>query len=181
MRVGDQRGALVSGPLVVRVAQIALRVVRVVEPPVRDRGARDRGVKHVRPAQDRQRGQVSAEGPAPDRHLGQIEVAVAVCHGSQRVDLILQGRASQVTGHCAVPLGASPWCAPAVGHHDGEALIGEPLRGQVGVGRGQDPLGVRPAVRVHQDWEFRRAWFVPRREQQRGPELLAPRPQQLHA
>ena len=52
--------------VLVRMAEVALGVVRVVEPPVGDRRARDRRVEHVRPAQHRERGQVPAVGPAAD-------------------------------------------------------------------------------------------------------------------
>ena len=50
--------------LLVRVAEVALGVVGVVEPPLGDRRAGDGGVEHVGPAQHGERGEVAAEAPA---------------------------------------------------------------------------------------------------------------------
>ena len=57
--------------------------------------------------------------------------------------------------------------APPVDDHDGEALLGEPLAGQMGAAGGDDALGVRAAVGVHEHRQ-RRPRPVPRRQQQCG-------------
>ena len=76
-RVGQQRGLRIHLRLIVRVAEVALGVAGVVQPPVGDRGARHRGVEHIRAAQHGQRGQVAAERPAADRDPAGVQVRVA--------------------------------------------------------------------------------------------------------
>ena len=69
---GGRRRAATTGrrrsASLVRIAEVALGVVRVVQPPLGHRRAGDRGVEHVGPAQHGQRGEVAAEAPAADRH-----------------------------------------------------------------------------------------------------------------
>ena len=50
----------------------------------------------------------------------------------------------------ALELRAEPRRAPPVDDDHGEPLLGEPLAGEVGASGGDDALGVRPAVGVHQ-------------------------------
>lgn len=52
----QERTALVGVSGVIWVTQVAFGVVRVVQPPVRDRRARDGGVEDVRAAQHGERG-----------------------------------------------------------------------------------------------------------------------------
>ena len=69
------------------------------------------------------------------------------------VDLVGERRAGEIVADGALPLGATAGGPAAVGDHDGEALVREPLRRQVGVVVGRDPLRMRAAVRVEQDGE----------------------------
>ena len=132
------------------------------------------GMKDVRPPQHRQRGQVPAERPAPDADPGQVQVGALLGGRLQRLDLVLQDRAGQVAGDRAVPLGPAAGGAAAVGDDDGEALLGEPLRAQVRGAGGQHALAVRAAVGVAQHRQLARAWLVPGRQQDRGPDPARP-------
>ncbi len=161
-----------------RVAQIPLGVRGVVEPPVGDRRARDGGVEHVRPPQHRQRRQVAAERPAPDRDPAQVEVGVG--HRLEHVDLVVEGDREVVVDLALEGRAASGRAAP-VGDDHGEALLGPPLGLQehpVGV---EHPLGVRPAVGVHEDGQLWPTLDVPRRQQHRRGELTGARPRQRDA
>ena len=82
--------------LLVGVAEVALGVGGVVEPPVGDRRAGDRRVEDVGPAQHRERREVAAEGPAADRRPGaRSSVGVRLGGRLQRVDLVVERRPSR--------------------------------------------------------------------------------------
>ncbi len=70
--------------------------------------------------------------------------------GLQCLHLVVEHRRRQVVEHGPFVLGPTTGCAAAVDDHHGEALVGEPLRGEVAVVRGQHPLRVRSAVRVEE-------------------------------
>ena len=61
----------------------------------------------------------------------------------QGVDLVVQHRRGEVAVHRALARRAASRRAPAVDDDDGEALLGEPLAGQVRAAGGDDALGVR--------------------------------------
>ena len=149
------------------MAEVALRVVGVVEAPVGNRSTGHRGVEHVRPAQHSQSGQVPAKRPAADGHPTQVQPIIGPGQGVEGIHLIVEHRTSQVAGHCPLPGRAPGRSAAAVGHHHGEPLVGEPLGGQKHAPGPQDPLGVRPAVRIEEHREGRTV--MPGREQHRGP------------
>ena len=90
--VGDQGRARVHLGIVLRVAAVPLGVVRVVQPPVGDRGAGDRRVEDVRAAQHGERGEVTAVRPAADADPGQIQR-----DGSRRSDCSASTWSSRVT------------------------------------------------------------------------------------
>ena len=165
--VREQRGPRVGVGMGVGTAQVALGVVGVVQGPVGDRRAGDGGVEDVRAAQHGQRREVAPEGPPADAHAGQVEVGPAGRERVQRVDLVVQHRPGEIAAHRTLERRAASRGAPAVDDDDGEALLGEPLAGQVRAARGDDALGVRAAVGVHEHRQ-RRPRLVPRREQQRG-------------
>ena len=131
----DSRDACASSELasyacgcLVGVAEVALGVGGVVAPPVGDRGAGDRDVEDVGPAQDGERRQVAAERPAPDADPAEVDVVgVGLGDRRQRVDLVLQRDRREVPGDRAVPARSAPGGAPPVGDHDDEALVGQPL------------------------------------------------------
>ncbi|GAA2804646.1 hypothetical protein GCM10020219_090390 [Nonomuraea dietziae] len=115
---------------------------------VTDWRSRDRPRERRRACAGRERGQVAAERPAADGDLGQVEV-VGVLLGDplQGVHLVVEHRGGQVVQHRPLEGGTASRGAAAVGDDDGEALLGEPLAGEVHALAGQDALGVRPAVR----------------------------------
>ena len=86
-----------------RVAEVALGVVRVVQPPVGDRRAGDGGVEDVGAAQHGQRGQVAAEAPAPDRHPVEVELGCCSAAAVQRLDLVLEHRRRRGRGGRPAP------------------------------------------------------------------------------
>ena len=147
----QERAGAVDLRLVVRRAEEALGVVRVVERPVGHRRPGHGRVEHVRPPQYGERGEVAAEGPPLDRDPAQVELArEPVGDTREGVDLVLEHRSGQVVSDGPVPGGSPAGRASAVGDDHREALVGEPLVLQVGVA-GRDhhpPLG--PAVRAHQ-------------------------------
>ena len=81
----QERVRVVHLGLHVRVAEVALGVVRVVEPPFGDRRAGDGGVEHVGPSQHGERREVPAEAPATDRDPVEVELGVAFGGGVERV------------------------------------------------------------------------------------------------
>ena len=80
----------------------------------------------------------------------EVEHVVLLGGAVEAVDLVVEHRRGQVVVDGALPRRAPPGRAPPVGDDDGEALVGEPLRGQVGVVRLHDARAVRTAVRVEQ-------------------------------
>ena len=66
------------------------------------------------------------------------------------VHLVLEHGAGEVEVHRPLPVGAPARGAPAVGDDDGEALVGEPLRREVGEVRAHGAQGVGAAVGVEQ-------------------------------
>ena len=86
----DQRARVVAGVVVVGMPQVALGVVRVVEPPVGHRRAGDRGVEHVGPAQHGERREVTTEAPPADgdpvevEHVGSVAPRRAVRRSGRR-------------------------------------------------------------------------------------------------
>ena len=157
----------------VGTAQVALRVVGVVQRPVGDRRAGDGGVEDVRAAQHGQRGEVAPERPPADAHAGQVELGTVGRERVQGVDLVVQHRPGEIAPHRALERRAASRRAPAVDDDDGEALLGEPLAGQVRAAGGDDALGVRAAVGVHEHRQ-RCPRLVPRRQQQRGAQRPLP-------
>ena len=97
----------------------------------------------VGPAQHGEGGEVAAEAPPADRDARQVEARVLGRQRQQPVDLVLEDRAGEVAVDAALPRRAAARRAAPVDHHHGEALVGEPLRGEVGRPRLHDPLGVR--------------------------------------
>ncbi len=126
-RVGEQRRALVGVGIVRRVAEIALGVVGVVQPPVGDRSTSDGGVEDVGAAQDGERGEVAAEAPPSDGDAGQVDDRLDLSQRMQGLDLIVEDRTGQVAVHGSLPRRASTRRTPPIDHHDREALVGEPL------------------------------------------------------
>ncbi len=177
--LGDERRAVVHLGLGLGRAEVALGVVRVVQAPVGHRRPGDGGVEDVRPAEHGQRGQVATEAPPADRHAGEVELRVLLRRGVQGVDLVLEDRCGEVEVDGPLPGAAPARGAAAVGHDDGEALVGEPLRRVVGGAGGQHPLRVRAAVRIEQHGERGgvRGPAVPGQEH-RGGDRPAPGPQQ---
>ena len=148
----EQRAGVVDLGLLAGIAQVALRVVGVVEPPLGDRRAGDGGVEHVRAPQHGEGGEVAAEAPAADRHALQVEDAVLLGRPLKCLDLVLEDRRGEVDG----PLAPTPTRArrtPPVGDDDGEPLVGHPLCPDVGVVGAHDPPGVRTAIRVDEHRE----------------------------
>ena len=66
--------------------------------------------------------------------LAQVQVTALLGGRLQSLDLVIENRAGQVTGDSPVPLGAAAGGAAAIGDDHGEALLGEPLRVQIGPG-----------------------------------------------
>ena len=127
--------------------------MRVVQRPVGDGRAGDGGVEDVGPAQDGEGGQVAAERPAADGDLAEVEAVVGGGERLQGVDLVVEHRPGQVAVDRPLPRRPPPGRAPTVDDDDGEALVGQPLRREEGAPGPQHPLGVRPAVGVHQHRE----------------------------
>ncbi len=82
----------------------------------------------------------------------------------QRVDLVVEGE-REVVADRLLPGGGAAGGAAAVGDDHREALVGEPLRGEVRVVRGQHPGPVRTAVGVHEDGEGSDTVVVSRHKQ----------------
>ncbi len=146
--------------VLLRVAEIALRVMRVVEPPVRHRRPGDPRAEDVGAAQHRETRQPAAEGPAADRHPGQVQ-RIPLREVLQRLHLVVQ-RQREVVVDGLLPGGGTSGGTPPVRDHDREPLVGEPLRGEVRVVGREHPLSVRPAVRVHEDRQRGVTVVVPR-------------------
>ena len=149
----QQRAGVVHVGLLVRIAEVPLGVVRVVQPPLGDRSAGDGGVEDVGPAQHGERRQVAAEAPPADGDPAEVEHAVLLGGRLQRLDLVVEDGRGEVEVHGPLPRRPAARRAPPVGDDDGEALVGEPLRRQVGVVGLHGAQRVRPAVRVEQDGE----------------------------
>ncbi len=141
----QQRVGVVDVGLLAGIAEVALGVVRVVETPLGDRRAGDGGVEDVGPAQHGERGEVAAEAPAADGDALEVEHAVLLGGVVQGGDLVVEDRGRQVVVDRPLPLAAAARRAATVGDDDGEPLVGEPLRGQVGVvgPHGRAPHGAR--------------------------------------
>ncbi len=148
-----------------RQAEIALGVVGVVEAPVGHRRAGDRGVEDVGAAQHGERGEVATEAPTADAHLVEVEKGVALGELAECAHLIVEHRAGQIEVNRALPRRAPPGRAAAVDDHDREALVGEPLRAEVGGACVEHPLGVGTAVRIEQDRQRRRTVVVARQHE----------------
>jgi hypothetical protein len=80
----EQRVGVVHVGSLVRVAEVALGVARVVEAPLGDRRPGDRGVEHVGTAHHGECGEVAAEAPAADRDAVEVELGVAFGSGVER-------------------------------------------------------------------------------------------------
>ena len=98
-------------------------------------------------------------------------------HRVQGVDLVVEHRTGQVAVHRPLELRPAARRAPPVHHDHREALVGEPLAGQVRGAGGQHALRVRPAVGVQQHRQ-RAARSVPGGQQQRGAQLPGRRGEQ---
>ena len=159
-----------------RVAEIALGVVRVVQPPVGHRRPRHARVEDVRagaapraPPDTRRRtsrGSPPGPGPAGTR-------SASACSASTWSASATPAKSPATAFSHA---GRAPRRAAAVRHHHREALVGEPLRDQVRVVRGVHPLAVRPAVRIHQHRQRAVALPVAGRQQHRGRDAARARP-----
>ena len=147
---GSSGARLVDVGVGLRISEVALRVEGVVEAPVRDRGAGDGGMEDVGAAQDGERGEVAAEAPAADRHPRQVEARVLLRQRQQPIDLVFEDRSGHVAVDAALPRRAASRGAPAIDDDDREALVREPLRGEVRAACLHHPLGVGPSVGVEQ-------------------------------
>ena len=170
----EQRAGVVRVRPMGGVAEVALGVVRVVEPPLGHRRAGDRGVEHVGAVEHRERGEVATEAPTPDRDPLEVETVEPLGGGVECVDLVVERRGRKVEMDVALPIAAASRRAAAVGDDHGEPLVGEPLRGRERVVRLHDAEGVRAAVRVEQDRQ--RPAVVVVGEQHGGVESSARRP-----
>ena len=99
----QQRAGVVDVGLLGRVAEVALGVVRVVQPPLGDRRAGDGGVEHVGPAQHGERGEVAAEAPAADGDPLEVEHGVLLGGAVQRRRPGRRARASRGRGGRPAP------------------------------------------------------------------------------
>ena len=98
-----------------------------------------------------QRREVPAERPAGDGHPSEVELARELVGDTlQGVDLVLERLGGQVEVDAVVPGMAPAAGAASVGDDDGEALVGEPLRLEIGVVCGHHHPEVRAAVRRQQ-------------------------------
>ncbi len=170
---GQQRRSVVDLGLHRRVAEIALRVVRVVEPPLGHRRAGDGRVDAVGSQQHGQGGEVPAEAPAADGDSVEVEASELGGCLLERVDLVLQRGCRQVLVDRPLPLGAAPRGPPAIDDDDGEAVVGEPLRNEVRQVRPQRSESVRSSVRIEQHGQRSAVvivWQDHRRRQPSGPE-----------
>ena len=148
--VGEQRAGVVGLGAIGRIAEIPLGVVRVVQAPLGDGRTGDRRVEHVGSAEHGQRREVAAETPAADGDSVEVEPGNSFGDSVQGVDLVVERRPGEISVDGSLPLAAAPGCAATVGDDDHESLVGEPLRGQVGVVRLRDAQRMRSAVRVEQ-------------------------------
>ena len=156
-------------------AQEALGVAGVVQRPVSRGRARAGCGERVRSVEHRERGEESAVRPADHRHALEIRLRQRPCsivvptefaalgrasHPIELVDrtgqrmhcvhLIGQTHALHLQIHFAIPHRSAPGRAAAVRNHHKVALVGPPLRVQVG-GPAHDHLLVpRSAVRMHE-------------------------------
>ena len=145
-----QVGTLVVLRLDPRITEVALGVVRVVQPPLGDRCTGHRRVEHVGAAQHCERGQVATERPAANAHPCEIEREMRSSDALQRGHLVVEHGRREVTAHRTLPLRAARWRTTTVAHDHGVALVGEPLRGRKGVATALHAQRVRTAVRIEQ-------------------------------
>ena len=122
--------AVVHLGLRVRVAEVALGVVRVIEAPLGHRCARDRGMEHVGPPEHGERGEVATERPTADRDAFEIHLRMRCRDEVQGVDLILEHGSGEVEVHGPLPRAASSGRAAPVDREHREPLVSEPLGGQ---------------------------------------------------
>src|ERR1022692_255584 len=162
------------------MAEIALLEVGVVEPLVSHGSASDRRAEDNRAAQDGEGREKSAEGPAADHYPVEVKHArMAGGNGPQSCDLILEHRSGYVTAGCPFPERIAAGGSAAVGHDDGEALLGEPLGDQVRRCLGQEDSLPGAAVGIDEYRQRRRAWPIPGRQQQGAADLPVAGPDQL--
>ena len=126
-RIGQKRGAVVAVFVLGGQAQIALGIAGVVVPPVDHRSARHADVKHIRPAQYRQRRHVAAKRPAVDADPRQVQLGIALAGLGQRRDLVFQRQVAKVTRDGMLPRRAAVGSPAPIGGHDDKAMIRNPL------------------------------------------------------
>ena len=136
-------------------------------------------MEHIGAPEDGEPGEVSAEGPSSDRHPAEIELGVLFGRGVKRLDLILERGRGQVETHGFLPGQSPAGRPPAVGDEDGEPLIRQPLRDEVGRPGPHHALEVRSSVRVEQHGE-RSVRPLAVGEQERGPQPPLAGRQQRH-
>ena len=152
------------------IAQVALGVVRVVQPIVADGRARDGRVEDVRSLQDRERRQLAPEGPTADRHPRGVEERPPLGRRGEPVGLVVQ-RDGEVEMDRPLPRHAPPvHAAPVDRQHRDAEPIREVLLRPVGAAPPDDRLHVRAAVRAQQHRQ-RDVRLVAAREEQRGREV----------
>ncbi len=171
--VGDQRVRRIDGRLLVRVAEIPLLVMGVVQPQIGHRRTDHRRMEDIGAAQRRQPREIAAEGPAADRHPLHVQgKGSGQC--LEGMDLVVQGDVREVAEHRLLPCGGAARGAPPVRDDHREPLVGEPLGGQMGVVRGDHPLAVRAAVRIHQHRQRTVALLISPGQQHRARNLAFP-------
>ena len=149
-RIVDDGAHRVGGGIARGVTQVALGVVRVVEPPVGDRRARDPGVEHVRAAQHGERGQVAAERPAAHGDAARCPGRRTLRPPPAAPSPGPRGRPWRSRRRSPGPRPGRGRRSPAVRHDDREPLLGEPLGGEEDAGGLHHPLLAGPAVGVHE-------------------------------
>ena len=147
--------ALVVARLVPWIAEVALGVVRVVQPPFGDRRAGHCGVEHVGPAQHGECREIPAERPSANRDPREIEMRMTTGHLEERHNLIVERMRREVTADRALPGGAARRRAASVAHDHREALVGEPLRRCERVRSLLHAQCVRPAIGIEQHGQQR--------------------------
>ena len=137
-----------------RIAEVALRVVRVVEAPVRDRCSGDRSMESIGGSEHGESGEIAAKAPPTNRDPRHIGVWMDGCEFVEYGELVVEHRTRKVERNFSFPCATEPWRPRAVGDHDDEPLVGEPLRRAVRGRRCDDALCVWTSVGIKEDGEY---------------------------